>query len=347
MAANRVPFREPGETNSARHNAHFHWSSDTIGTVKLVLVFLSLGMLATAADRDFDGRWDITVPHESRARAWWLEVSGAGTPSIHGEFVGAPGGQLDEIPQISAHNGELTFTFEKHYSGGRTAPLQKGVYRARLESGKLAGSFEIEGDPGSKEAWIGIRAPKIADHDDGSWKPGKPVDLFDGKDLAGWHSRLPGHAMGWSVHNGLLSNGVKVPDLVSDQKLWNFTLHVEYRIGAKSNSGIGLRGRYEIQIFDDYGQPPSVHGNGALYSRIAASRNASRPPGQWQSLDIRLIGRQLTVVLNDVKILDRREVEGLTAIANNADEATPGPIILQGDHGPIEFRKIVATPLVQ
>ncbi|MGH9667301.1 MAG: 3-keto-disaccharide hydrolase [Bryobacteraceae bacterium] len=312
-----------------------------------VFLFLSLAMLAGAADTDFNGRWDITVPHDTRARAWWLEIVGAGTPSIHGKFVGAPGGQLDEIPEISVHSGQLEFAFERRYSGGRGAAARKGIYRARLVKGKLAGEFEIEGNGGSKLSWIGVRAPKIADLDDGSWKPGKPVDLFDGRDLDGWRSRIPGQAIGWSVKNGLLSNGEKVPDLVSGRTFWNFALHVEYRIGAKSNSGIGLRGRYEIQIFDDYGQPPSVHGNGALYSRIAASRNASRPPGEWQSLDIRLIGRQLTVVLNDVKILDRREIEGLTAIANNADEAAPGPIILQGDHGPIEFRNIVAIPLTR
>ena len=313
--------------------------------MKRVFLFLSLAALACAADSDFNGRWDITVPHNARVRAWWLEIAGAGTPSIHGKFVGAPGGQLDEIPQISLRNGRLEFSFERHYSGGRGTPVQKGIYRARLVNGKLEGEFEVEGKAGSKLTWTGVRAPKIADRDDGSWKPGKAIELFNGKDVSGWHSRIPGEAVGWSVHNGLLTNGHKVPDLVSDRKFWNFALHVEYRIGAKSNSGIGLRGRYEIQIFDDYGQPPSVHGNGALYSRIPPSVNASRPPGQWQSFDIRLVGRELTVVLNDKKILDRREVEGLTAIADNADEASPGPIILQGDHGPIEFRKIVAIPL--
>jgi len=313
--------------------------------VKRLILFLSLAILASAADSGFNGRWDITVPRDTRARAWWLEITGAGTPNIKGKFVGAPGGQLDDIPQISIHNGELEFVFNRRYSGGRNAPEQKGVYRARLVNGKLVGQFEIEGDAASKLSWTGVRAPEITEKDDGSWKPGKPIELFDGKDLAGWHSRIPGHAIGWSVKNGLLSNGEKVPDLVSDQKFWNFALHVEYRIGAHSNSGIGLRGRYEIQIFDDYGKPPSVHGNGALYSRIPPSTNASRPPGQWQSFDIRLVGRQLSVVLNDIKVIDKREVEGLTAIANNAAEAQPGPIILQGDHGPIEFRKIVVTPL--
>jgi len=59
------------------------------------------------------------------------------------------------------------------------------------------------------------------------------------------------------------------------------------------------------------------------------------------------VGRTVTVVLNDQKVIDRQEIEGLTAIAGNADEGQPGPIILQGDHGPVEFRNIVLTPLVR
>jgi hypothetical protein len=143
-----------------------------------------------------------------------------------------------------------------------------------------------------------------------------------------------------------MANVVGANNLVSDTLFWNFKLHVEYRVGKDSNSGIGLRGRYEVQILEDYGKPPGKHSNGALYSRVAPAVNASKPAGEWQTYDIRLVGRQVTVVLNDQKIIDQQEIEGLTAIAGNADEGKPGPIILQGDHGPVEFRKIVLTPLV-
>ena len=297
------------------------------------LLFLAVSLAAMAADSGFNGRWDLSVSNEPRARVWWLEVTGAGTPNIAGRFVGAPGGGMDPISQIAVNNGELEFS------------LKGGSYRAKLAGGKLEGTYEAEG---RKLAWTGVRAPEIREHDDGSWKPGKPIDLFNGKDLSGWHSRLAGRDIGWLVTNGLLNNGnAGVPDLVSDGTFWNFTLHVEYRIGKGSNSGVGLRGRYEVQILDDTGRPLDVHSNGALYSRIVPSHEASRPPGEWQTFDIRLVGRDLTVVLNDEKILDKQLVEGLTAIANNPDEAKPGPIILQGDHGPVEFRKIELTPLVK
>jgi hypothetical protein len=122
---------------------------------------------------------------------------------------------------------------------------------------------------------------------------------------------------------------------------------VEYLIGPRSNSGIGLRGRYEVQILDDFGRLPTVHSNGALYSRIAPAVNASRPPGEWQAFEIRLIGRQVSITLNGSKVIDKGIIEGLTAIATDPNEGEPGPITLQGDHGLVQFRKIVVYPLTK
>lgn len=255
---------------------------------------------------------------------------------------------MDAIPKIAVKNGELEFVFERRYSSPPSGPQEKGVYHAKLVDGKLQGSFEVEGAPDKKLTWTGVRAPEIREKDDGGWKAGKPVELFNGKDLTGWHSRFEGRDTGWKVTDGLMNNGnAGVPDIVSDATFWNFTLHVEYRIGKGSNSGIGLRGRYEVQIFDDAKEPLSAHSNGAIYSRIVPSVEASRAAGEWQTFDIRLIGREVTVVLNDRKIVDKKIIEGLTAIAHDPDEAKPGPIILQGDHGPVEFRKLTLTPLVR
>jgi hypothetical protein len=121
----------------------------------------------------------------------------------------------------------------------------------------------------------------------------------------------------------------------------------KFRIREHSNSGIGLRGRYEIQILDDYGKPPNSHGAGALYSRVVPAANASKPVGEWQTYDIRLVGRTVTVVFNGRKVLDKVHVDGLTAIANNADEGEPGPFIVQGDHSYVEIRKFTVTPLLK
>jgi hypothetical protein len=303
----------------------------------LCLLTLLLTVPAWAGDDQFNGRWDIRVPHEPKSRAWWLEVSGAGSGgALKGKFVGFPGGNTNDIEKIAIHDGVLEFHFDRG--------ANHLTYRAKLVGGKLEGTYDSGHD---KLEWIGTRAPTIPDKDDGSWHEGKPVKLFDGKSLAGWNAMVPGQPLGWEVKNGILGNQPAANNLVSTKKFWNFDLHAEFRVSPETNSGIGLRGRYEVQILDDYGKPPNTHGNGALYSKILPSENASRRPGEWQTLDVRLIGMQVTITLNGKKIIDKGEIEGLTAIAGDADEAAPGPIILQGDHRAVEFRSVVVTPLHQ
>jgi hypothetical protein len=297
---------------------------------------------ALAADSDFNGRWDISAKMQ-RPRAWWVELNGVGTPTANGKFVSAYGGDMNIIDTISVENGELRFTIKPPARGNAAGP---SVYRARLVGGKLEGSFEVEGRNTPAIQWTGVRAPVIADRDDGTWKEGQPIALFNGKDISGWKALMPETEMKWSVVDGILRNAPPTTDIISERTFWNFKLHVDFRIVEHSNSGIGLRGRYEIQILEDYGKPPNTHGAGALYSRIAPSVNASKPVGEWQSYDIRLVGRQLTVVHNGTKVLDKVEVEGLTAIANNCDEAKPGPFIVQGDHSYVEIKSFVVTPLV-
>ena len=151
---------------------------------------------------------------------------------------------------------------------------------------------------------------------------------------------------GWSAQGGVLKGNGAATDLISNGKYWNFKLHVEYRTPEHSNSGIGLRGRYEVQILEDHGRPLDRHSNAALYSRIIPTENVTKPAGEWQTYDIRLVGRHVTVTLNG-KTVTQGVIDGLTAIACDPDEGVPGPIMLQGDHGPVEFRGIVLTPLVK
>ena len=313
----------------------------------LAAFFLAACCAHAADDSQFNGRWDISVNGDTtRTRAWWLEVTGAGTDAMKGRFVGAPGGQVDDIPKLTISDGELRFAFERKYRrDDNPKSTQKGLYWARLESGKLKGTFEIEGDPSTYLEWTGVHAPVLPDKDDGTWKRGDPIQLFNGKDLSGWQPLAAGKPPGWTVKDGLLTNSPNAVDLASEKKFWNFDLHIEFLVAVRSNSGVGLRGRYEVQIYDDYDEPPTRHGNGALYSRIVPRSNASREPGEWQFFDIRLIGRQVSISLNGVKVIDKATIDGLTAIAQDANESDPGPIILQGDHGFVQFRKVTVYPL--
>jgi len=310
--------------------------------ILVLLTSLSAGALA-GAPADFNGRWNIKLDHP-RHRVWWLEVSGAGTPRMSGWFVGAPGGQVDRIENLRMEQDKLVFSFSRKRD---EKPLEL-LYTAKYEGGVLNGEF-VEAFAGQSKApvkWTGYRAPVITDQDDGSWKEGKPVALFDGKTTNGWRLVVAGEP-GWFAENGLMKNRPKASDIVTEAKFWNFVLRAEYRYEKGSNSGIALRGRYEIQIIDDYGRDVGLHGQGGLYSRYKADTPASKPAGEWQTMEIRLVGRQLSVWLNGVQIHNKRVIDGATAMAIDADEDKPGPIGLQGDHGLVEFRKLEIVPLVK
>ncbi len=319
-------------------------------------VLLTLGACSseppapTVDAADFNAAWDIAAPVSPGA--WWLKVEGAGTPNMTGEMVGPPGGGMYEPDEMSVVDGELVYTFKdyKYSLPGEDLPwpdrpLRSATYRAKLVDGELHGSMEIDGHPETRVEWIGERAPVIADKDDGTWKEGETIELFNGKNLDGWKALHPERGMKWTVKDGILMNDPPTSDIVSDQKFWNFKLHAEYRLYENSNSGIGLRGRYEVQIAEDYGKPPNKQGHGAIYYRIVPTSNPSKPAGEWQTMDVTLIGRDVTVVLNGETIIDKKEIEGLTAMGHDPNEAEPGPISVQGDHTRIDIRKFTVTPL--
>ena len=300
-------------------------------------------------DGAFNGRWNIRVLESDRGRMWWLEVDGAGTPTPSGNFVGAPGGDCDKIGDLALRNGELSFSFERKFrlKPGEPGVKAKGIYRARLVRGQLEGTFVVEGSETPAVKWVGMRAPVITEKDDGTWREGSPIKLFNGKNLSGWTDTLGKKPAKWSVKNGVLMSEQGAPNLLSVRKFWNFKVHMEYRVGVGGNSGLGLRNRYEVQLADSFGHRVESHINGALYSRITPSTNASKPAGEWQSVDARLIGRDVTVVLNGVKIIDRQVIIGPTAIVGDPYEDQPGPIFIQGDHRPVEVRSVIVTPIMK
>lgn len=300
---------------------------------------------ASTDDQDFNGRWDIAVNSPALPRGWWLEVAGAGTDNLRGRFLGAPVGLLDDIPKLSVSEGELRFALEAKFRKDH-AP-EKGLYWARLEEGKLKGTFEIEGDPSTYLEWNGVRAPALTEKDDGSWKRGDPVFLFNGHDLAGWQPVPPAHLAGWLVKDGAMTALPGASDLISEKKFANFVVDAEYRIEPHTKSGIALRGRYELQIADDADRPTSNRGTGAILGRIAPTLNAEKPAGEWQMLGIRLVGREVTVVLNGIRVINRQSIDGPTSIALDTNETEPGPIMLNSNRGTVEFRRFVVYPLTK
>ena len=171
------------------------------------------------------------------------------------------------------------------------------------------------------------------------------VPLFNGKDTSGWHLRRKDGHNSWSIDGGVLKNTVNKgehgTDLVTDKKFWNFTVRYDYMVPDGSNSGFYLRGRHEIQILGDYkGGKPAKGGNGAIYNFREPSEFASKPGGEWQTVEATIVGNKITVILNGKKIHDAVECDKPTGSQLDNDVKEPGSLFLQGDHGTVWFRNI-------
>ena len=309
-----------------------------------VLVFMVLSLAARGQDDAFTkrpapplvGRWDITVHGTDGDYPSWLEVRESGYRTLVGSFVGRTG-SARPISRVPFENGRFQFSLPPQWEK-RTDDQQ---INGRLDEDVLRG--ETTDERGRTVKWEGRRAPSLKRTDPPRW--GEPIELFNGHDFVGWKPRSADVAHGWVVRDGTLSNVKPGNDLVSERKFTDFKLQAEFRYPGGSNSGIYLRGRYEMQIEDNYGHEPDAHEIGGIYGFLTPNKNAAKKAGEWQTIEITLIGRAVTVVLNGEQIIDRQAIPGITGGALDSDEGAPGPIMLQGDHGPVEFRKLVLTPV--
>lgn len=171
--------------------------------------------------------------------------------------------------------------------------------------------------------------------------------LFNGRNLDGWKLRNKSGKPSWSVQNGVLCNVVGKDehgtDLVSEEKFQDFIVRYEYLVPKGANSGFYLRGRHEIQILDDAGanvKEPRPGSNGGIYTIAPASVIASRKTGDWQDVEVKMVGNKVTVFLNGVKIHDNVVVDKPTGGHLDEKVGEAGPFMLQGDHGSVAFRNI-------
>jgi Domain of Unknown Function (DUF1080) len=284
--------------------------------------------------RAYLGKWDLTVRTPTRQWPSWIEIS-----DDHGRIEGLMVGLW----------GHATPTGEIRIKGGDievTVPKDEGVPDGTQLQGRLVGGVlvGIETTPnGASWSWTGRRAPALERKGAPKW--GKPIRLFDGKDLAGWTFADPTQAGIWSVDRGTLVKGGRGSEIVTTSKFRDFKLHVEFNCGPMANSGVYLRGRYEVQIETNAAQEPPNRRMGSIYGYITPQPPLPRTANVWQSYDITLVGRTVTVVADGRTIIDHREIPGVTGGALNTDEGSPGPIYLQGtEDGRVAFRNIVITP---
>jgi len=284
-------------------------------------------------DVNVNGEWNATVEFPDRKVSGVLRLRDDGFGRIRAEGIDEQG---EKVPIHGVRLEKSLLSFALGDEDGQGGLKFAGEFRGDRISGKLSfegaqGPIPVTGT--RKRVWA------------------EPIQLIREDGLAGWHPRDSRAKFGWTCQGGVLTNNPPDVDIVTDLEFRDFKVSLEYKVERpldkegrpeRANSGIYLRGRYEVQIVDDHGRGPG--GNGSIYSRIIPKENATAAPGEWQKYEITLIGRYVTVVLNGKTLIDNEAIEGITGGALDPCESLPGPLMLQGDHGKIWFRNVVVTP---
>ena len=279
-----------------------------------------------------EGRWDITIQTPEGTKPAWLEIETSGVSALVGRYVG-PSGSARPISQIhySENNNRYSFTIPPQWT-----QREDPHFEFTLHDGRLSGWTTAPN--GDTLRWSGDRAPDLIREKQPEW--GDPIELIDGN-LSKW---ILAEGNRFRVEDGILVNRAGGKNLITKRNFDDFKLHIEFRYPEGSNSGVYLRGRYEVQIYDNYGMDPESHLIGGVYGFIDPIANPAKKAGEWQSFDITLVGRVVSVTFNGVQVICKSPIPGITGGALDSKEGQPGPIMLQGDHGPVEFRNITVTP---
>lgn len=364
----RIVSRRGGGAAHSRGRISFPMKTSRVVQVVLQLTALvvalgSAGRLAAAPNEAFLGRWALTLPNGA---AGWLEVR-----KEKGYYDGAilwGGGSVLPLSSVVISDDTLIVTrtndVPRKDAAGKVVRTQQftEAITAKLGEGdalKLTRlAPKLNGTGYDSAEFAGKRIPALPPRPDLSKvKFGEPIALFNGKDLTGWKAKEPNVESAWVVEAGVLSNRVpkhapgtpakRTANLRTEREFEDFNLKVEVNVPDGSNSGVYLKGIYEIQVVDSFGKALDSHNMGALYSRVTPSSAAEKKAGEWQTMDITLVDRHVTVVLNGTKIIDNAAIQGCTGGAMWSDEFKPGPIYLQGDHGSVSYRNLVLRPVVK
>jgi hypothetical protein len=300
------------------------------------------------SDSPLIGSWDFTIMMEqdqldnlglfrhglmsSSGFPGWLKVKLSGFSTLVGYYVGYEGSArpIAEV-HYDADKDKYHFTIPPQWMD-----IDDIYFEFTLKDDKLEGFKMLDGN---KLKFTGVRAPSLERKEPPVW--GNPVNLLT-ENMDRWI--IPENNK-FKMVDGVLVNPEKGGNLITNQKFDDFKLSVEFRYPEGSNSGIYLRGRYELQIEDSRGRADDVS-IGGIYGFIAPAVNAAKKPGEWQTFEITLVGRNVTIVHNGIEVISNRPIPGITGGSLDSNEGNPGPIMIQGDHGPVEFRKFVITPSV-
>ena len=314
----------------------------------------STALSAESVPKGLIGDWSLDLSTNEPA---WLKVDVVdGEPVVYMRVHVQSAGP-HKISEIK--NGRLTFPIKIKREGKNGPEITTNTVNVGLKKGKLDGRIvndELK-KPYKRITFTGKKFPPMPPRPDLSEvRFGHPKSLFNGEDLSGWHLWNPKKKNGWKVEDGMLVNSTPKTDfgstgsygnLQTEELFEDFWLHIEFLIEGDRNSGVYLRGMYEAQVVDRDSRMQGLQGVGAIFSRIAPSVNAGKKPGEWQTYDLTLVDRHVTVVLNGVKVIDNQPVEGPTGGAVHTDPSLPGPIHLQGDHTSVKYKNIYLAPVIK
>lgn len=325
-----------------------NWS----GLLGALLVLAACPAAAAAVENPFLGNWALTIPGGA---AGWL-----GVVEHDGQLAASilwGGGSVLPVDAVKLDGDKLVVT--RFWGTGEKDRVVETITATvagddlTLETVKTG----ADGKQFDRASFAGKRTPPLPPPPDlAKVRFGEPIVLFNGRSLDGWKLTWPGAVNGWSAKDGLLVNAVvqepgKPPkpygNLRTEREFEDFRIALEVNVPPEGNSGVYLRGIYEVQVLDSFGKPVDCHNMGAIYGRITPSEAAEKPAGQWQTLDITLVDRHATVILNGKKIIDNQPLLGCTGGALWSDQFRPGPIYLQGDHTGASYRNIVLRPVVK
>lgn len=335
----------------------------------ITLVFLMIAAFAAmpkAQTNPFLGAWNISGQGADSGIVYWLELK-EDNGKLSSLFLNR-GGHPIPLTMVKIENGELSFQ-----TGGKPETPTGPIMRAKIEGGKLVGSHKVTvrgrataaGEPAPAPTervinWVGIRPPVWPSANaNAKHNFGEPVVLYDAAHMKTMRDMPLDHAWGiqggdgklagWTVdEDGNFANAAPGgKNLVSKQKFFNYKVEIEYKLEPKSNSGIYLRGRYELQVLDDLTDTTTAkyQTQMAIYGRTPPAVLASKAPGEWQKMDATIVENKVTVRLNDKLVHDNAMIGGVTGGALDNNELEPGPLMIQGDHGRVWIRKIVVTPI--